>query len=230
MRLALFASGGGSNVGAILDAVDGGRLRAEPVLLVSDRPGAGALARAEARDIPTAVLAPLSDEAAFGKALLDALAAAEADTVALAGYLRKIPAPVVEAYRHRILNVHPSLLPAFGGAGWYGKKVHAGVIEYGCRVSGATVHLVDAEYDTGPIVLQEAVRVEPGDTPEALAARVLDVEHRLFPAALALLADGRLHVEGRRVEIRPAAPDPAVAPPAPHDPLPTSRDRRQGPA
>ena len=210
MRLALFASGGGSNVGAILDAIDDGRLRAEPVLLVSDRPGIGALARAEARGIPTEVVAPLSDTTHFAQAVLDALARQEATAIALAGYLKKIPDPVVWAFKDRILNVHPSLLPAFGGAGWYGKRVHQGVIDAGCRVSGATVHLVDDEYDTGPIVLQEAVRVEPDDTADTLAARVLAVEHRLFPHALALLADGRLRVEDGRVRIlpvpRPSAP------------------------
>ncbi|WP_420457188.1 phosphoribosylglycinamide formyltransferase [Rubrivirga sp.] len=221
MRLALFASGGGSNVGAILDAVDAGTLRAEPVLLVSDRPGVGALARAEAREIPTEVIAPLGDDGRFAQALLDALARQEADAVALAGYLRKIPAPVVWAFRHRIVNVHPSLLPAFGGAGWYGRRVHQGVLDAGCQVSGATVHLVDDEFDTGPIVWQEAVRVAPDDTAETLAARVLAVEHRIFPHALALLADGRLRVDGRRVSVVGAdRPNPAIPSPAPHAPLP----------
>ena len=221
MRLALFASGGGSNVGAVLDAIDRGALRAEPVLVVSDRPGAGALARAEARQLPTAVVPHDPDEGAFAQALLDALAAAEADAVALAGYLRKVPDPVVWAFRHRVLNVHPSLLPAFGGPGWYGQRVHQGVLDYGCRVTGVTVHLVDSEYDTGPVVLQEAVPVEPGDTAETLAARVLAVEHRLYPRALALLADGRLRVDGRRVEIRPGGPPgPAIPPPAPHPSFP----------
>ena len=203
MRLALFASGGGSNVGAILDAVDAGRLDAEPVLLISDRPGTGALDRAAARGLPTAVLAPapLGSEAAFADALLGALREHDADAVALAGYLKKIPDAVVRAFRHRVLNVHPSLLPAFGGAGWYGKRVHQGVLDAGCRVSGATVHLVDGDYDTGPIVLQEAVRVEPGDTAETLAARVLAVEHRIFPQALQLLAHDRLRVDGRRVRV-----------------------------
>ena len=215
MRLALFASGGGSNAAAILDAIDAGALDAEAAVLVSDRPDAGALQRAADRGLPTAVVPPDGGEAAFAQALLDVLAAHEADAVALAGYLRKVPDPVVWAYRNRILNVHPSLLPAFGGPGWYGRRVHQGVLDYGCRVSGATVHLVDSEYDTGPVVLQEAVRVEPGDTAEALAARVLAVEHRLFPQALAMLADGRLHVEGRRVSLagRPARPDPAIAAP-----------------
>ena len=143
------------------------------------------------------------------------LARHEVSAVALAGYLRKVPDPVVWAYRHRILNVHPSLLPAFGGPGWYGRRVHQGVLDYGCRVTGATVHLVDSEYDTGPIVLQQAVDVEPDDTAETLAARVLAVEHRLFPRALALLADGRLHVDGRRVSLD-GRPDPL--PDSPSDP------------
>ena len=215
MRLALFASGGGSNAAAILDAIDAGTLPAEAAVLVSDRPDAGALARAADRGLPTAVVVPGDAPAVFAQALLDVLATHEVDAVALAGYLRKIPDPVVWAYRHRILNVHPSLLPAFGGPGWYGRRVHQGVIDYGCRVSGATVHLVDSEYDTGPIVLQEAVAVEPGDTAETLAARVLAVEHRLFPRALALLATGRLQVDGRQVSLgsRPAPQGPAIAPP-----------------
>ena len=215
MRLALFASGGGSNVGAILDAIDRGALAAEAVVVVTDRAGAGVLDQARARGVPTAVVPHDPDEAAFARALLDRLADAEADTVALAGYLRRVPGPVVGAFRHRILNVHPSLLPAFGGAGWYGRRVHQGVIEYGCRVSGATVHLVDAEYDTGPVVLQEAVPVEPGDTAETLQRRVLAVEHPIFPRALALLADGRLRVDGRRVEIvgpPPESPHPSPSP------------------
>lgn len=104
-------------------------------------------------------------------------------------------------FRHRMLNVHPALLPAFGGHGLYGRRVHEAVLAYGAKVSGATVHLVDAEYDTGPVVLQACVPVHDADTPEALAARVLAVEHRLLPAALALFADGRVRVDGRRVLI-----------------------------
>ena len=208
MRLALFASGGGSNVGAILDAVAAGTLPATPALLVTDRPTAGALERAQEHGIPTAVLPPADfpDGDAFGQALLDVLSKHAVDAIALAGYLKRIPSSVVTAYRHRILNVHPSLLPAFGGPGHYGRHVHAAVLAHGCRVSGATVHLVDADYDTGPIVLQESVGVLPDDTPETLAARVLRVEHRLLPAALTLLAQGRLRVDGRLVTLLPDAP------------------------
>lgn len=203
MRLAVFASGGGSNFGAMLAAIDAGRLNAAPVLLVADRPGTGAAEKAEARAVPVAVLPPadFDGEAAFADRLLDALGHSGATHVALAGYLKKVPARVVAAYRHRMLNVHPALLPAFGGKGYYGQRVHEAVIAHGCRVSGATVHLVDAEYDTGPIVLQEPVPVLPDDTPRSLAARVLQVEHRIYPEALQLFAAGRVRVEGRRVFI-----------------------------
>ena len=202
MRLALFASGSGTNVGAVFDAVERRQLAAEVVLVVSDRPRAGALDRATVRGVPTAVIAPGDvDEGAFAQALLDVLAAHEVDTVALAGYLRRIPDPVVWAFAGRMLNVHPSLLPAFGGPGMYGRRVHEAVLAYGCRVSGATVHLVDAGLDTGPVVLQEAVAVHADDTPETLAAAVLAVEHALLPRALRLLAAGRIHVDGRTVTI-----------------------------
>ncbi len=203
MRLAVLASGGGSNLGAILAAVADGRLPARVALVVTDRPGAGALDRAAAAGVPSVVLAPADfpDADAFGRALLDALDHHGADFVALAGYLKKIPAAVVERFRHRMLNVHPALLPAFGGHGLYGRRVHEAVLAYGARVSGATIHLVDAEYDTGPVVLQACVPVLDTDTPETLAARVLVEEHRLFPEALRLFAEGRVAVEGRRVRL-----------------------------
>jgi len=205
MRLAVFASGGGSNLQAILDAARAGTLRAEVVLVVADREAAGALDRARRHGVPTAVLRPadFADAEAFGRAMLGVLEEHRVSFVALAGYLRRIPDAVVRAFRHRIVNVHPSLLPAFGGPGFYGRRVHEAALAHGVRWSGATVHLVDEDYDTGPIVLQEPVRVEPGDTPEALAARVLAVEHRLYPEALRLFADGRVRVEGRTVRIAP---------------------------
>jgi len=209
LRLAVFASGGGTNFQAILDAIEAGRLPARVVLCVSDRPTAGALERARRHGIPTAVLAPKDypSPEVFGEALLEVLRAHQVELVALAGYLKKIPDNVVAAYRNRILNIHPSLLPAFGGPGMYGRRVHEAVLNYGVRWTGATVHLVDEEYDHGPIVLQEPVLVLPDDTPETLAARVLEVEHRLYPEALRLFAEGRVVVDGRRVRILPEAPE-----------------------
>ena len=190
VRLAVFASGGGSNFGAILDAVGTGHLDARVVLLVADRPGTGAEDRARAAGVPVAVVPPsdFADEAAFGGALLAALRVHDADTVALAGYLRRVPAAVVRAFDGRIVNVHPALLPAFGGPGMYGRHVHAPVLAAGVFESGCTVHLVDEVYDRGPILAQVRVPVLPGDTPETLAARVLAEEHRLLPAVLATLA------------------------------------------
>ncbi len=217
LRLAVFASGGGSNLGAILSAIDAGDLGATVALVVTDREGCGALDRAAARGIASAVIAPQAvapPEASgesFAARLLVALREHEVGAIALAGYLKRIPPEVVAAYRHRILNVHPSLLPAFGGAGMYGARVHRAVLAYGARYSGATVHMVDADFDTGPVVLQETVPVLADDTPEALAARVLAAEHQIFPRALALLAAGRLRVDGRLVHIQPLAPE---APPS----------------
>jgi len=203
MRLAVFASGGGSNFGAIIDAVAAGVLPAELVLLVADRAGTGAAARAEAAGVPVAVVAPGDYPAAgaFGDALLAELDARQADFAALAGYLRMIPPAVVARFRNRMLNVHPALLPAFGGHGLYGRRVHEAVLAAGVKVSGATVHLVDEHYDTGPIVLQQCVPVLDDDTPETLAARVLAVEHRALPEALRLFAEGKARVEGKAVRV-----------------------------
>ncbi len=205
MRLAVFASGSGTNFQAILNAIEAGMLSAQVVLCVSDRATAGALERARSRNIPIAILPPneFPTETAFGEALLAVLKQHAVDFVALAGYLKKIPDNVVAAYRNRILNVHPSLLPAFGGPGMYGRRVHEAVLNYGVRWTGATVHLVDEMYDHGPIVLQEPVPVYPDDTPETLAARVLKVEHRLYPEALQLFAEGRIVIDGRHVRILP---------------------------
>ena len=210
MRLAVFASGSGSNLQAILDAVDAGTLNAEVVLVVTDRPGIGALDRAARHGTPTFTLAPAdcADTEAFGQAILDALRAHDVTFIALAGYLKMIPEVVVHAYRHRIVNIHPALLPAFGGPGMYGRRVHAAAIEHGVRWSGATVHLVDEAYDTGPIVAQQPVPVEPGDTPETLAARVLAVEHTLYPEALRMFADGRVRIVGRTVTVLPDSRPP----------------------
>lgn len=205
LRLAVFASGGGSNLQALLDDAGRGDAGYTVGLCVSNAAGAGALERARRAGVATAVLDPaaFADEAAYTAALLAALDAHGIDFVALAGYMKKIPPAVVRTFRGRMLNIHPALLPAFGGRGLYGRRVHEAVLAYGVRWSGATVHLVDEEYDTGPIVLQEPVPVHPGDTPETLAARVLAVEHRLYPEAVRLFAAGRVAVEGRRVHLLP---------------------------
>lgn len=213
-RIAVFASGGGSNFQSIVDAAEDGWIPADVALCVSDRPSAGALDRAATAGIPSSVVEPGDDPDRFANALLDLLRSQAISFVALAGYLRKIPPRVVEAYRGRMVNIHPSLLPAFGGRGMYGMHVHRAVVDYGVRWTGATVHLVDEAYDHGPVVLQEPVPVFTSDGPDDVAARVLDVEHRLYPTALRLFASGRVHVEGRSVRFDEAPSAPSSIDPA----------------
>jgi phosphoribosylglycinamide formyltransferase 1 len=187
LAAAVFASGSGSNFQALLDAERRGapwRIR----LLLSDREEAGALERARRAGIPTRVVPVTGRELdAVGRETLGALNEVGAQVVFLAGYLRLVPQAVVEAYRKRILNVHPALLPAFGGKGMYGRRVHEAVLASGSPVTGPTVHFVDERYDEGTILAQWPVPVHPDDTPETLAGRVLEVEHRLYPIAAARL-------------------------------------------
>lgn len=203
MRLAVFASGSGTNFQAILDATQDGLLAADVRCCVSNTADAQALERARRQSVATAVVRPgeFGSPEAFGDALLDVLRNYEVDFVALAGYMLKVPPNVVEAYRGSMTNVHPALLPAFGGQGMYGMRVHEAVLDYGVHWSGATVHLVDEEYDHGPIVLQQPVPVYSADTPDDLAERVRSIEHQLYPEALRLFADNRVHIEGRTVQI-----------------------------
>lgn len=194
-RVAVFASGGGTNFQALLDRQppDGAWRIA---LLVTDRPEAGAIARAEAGGVPAVVVPtrerPLDE---VGREMLEHLDAHRIDVVLLAGYLKLVPPAVVARYPGRMLNIHPALLPDFGGKGMYGMNVHRAVVESGASESGATVHFVDEEYDQGPILGQRRIPVLADDTPEELAARVLTVEHELYPAAVdhlcRALAEGR---------------------------------------
>ena len=195
IRVAVFASGRGSNLEALFHALEG-RRDVAVVLAASDRADAPALERARRRGVETAVM-----NAGEAGGMLAVLERAEVDWIVLAGYLKRVPAEVVRRYRNRILNIHPALLPAHGGKGMYGERVHAAVLKAGEKVSGASVHLVDEQYDRGPVVAREEVSVEPGDTPASLAARVLEVEHRLLPAVVIAAAEGRIRVEGDRAWI-----------------------------
>lgn len=190
-RIAVLASGRGSNLQALhayLERVGG----AEVVHVVSDRAASGALGWARDRRIATSALDSGGDQA---KALLEILRASRADLVVLAGYLRLVPFEVVRAYRGRLLNVHPALLPAFGGPGMYGARVHRAVLESGARVSGPTVHFVDEVYDHGAIIAQWPVPVFADDTETELAARVLRAEHLLLPRVTHLVASGRIRLD-----------------------------------
>ncbi len=215
IRIAILLSGRhgrGSNMSAIADACAAGQIAGQVAQVVGNFAESPALARARELGLPTCVVASpargaeASAEAAYGASLLRALEKEQPDLICLAGYIRKVPSEVVNAYAGRMMNMHNALLPAFGGQGMFGLRVHQAVLDYGVKVSGCTVHFVDGGYDTGPIILQSVVPVQDTDTAETLAARVLEAEHETFPRAVALFAEGRLRVQGRRVFIT-AAPD-----------------------
>lgn len=210
LRVAVLLSGEGTSLENLCEEIDAGRVPAEVCVVVSSKREAGGLARAARRGIPALVLSrkDYGDGARFNDALHDALAPHEVELVALLGFL-SIFEPR-ERYAGRVINVHPALVPAFSGKGFYGARVHRAVLEAGVRVSGATVHFADDQYDTGPILLQEAVPVLASDSAARLAARVQAVERRLVPEAIRLIAEGRVQLEGRRVRILPKGP---AAPP-----------------
>jgi formyltetrahydrofolate-dependent phosphoribosylglycinamide formyltransferase len=185
LKVAVLASGHGSNLQALLDELADPAAPARVSLVISNRADAGALARAVRAEVPTATIAEDGQDA---PRLLALLAGHAIELVVLAGYLKKVPDEVVAAYRGRMLNVHPALLPSFGGAGMYGKRVHEAVLASGARLTGVTVHLVDEQYDHGTILAQWPVPVRPGESADALAARVLAVEHRLLPAVVRAFA------------------------------------------
>jgi phosphoribosylglycinamide formyltransferase-1 len=199
IRIAVLASGRGSNLGAILDACRGGDFPARVAMVVSDRERAAALARARGEGVEAVFLDPKAygDRAAYDAALLATLDRHRPDLVCLAGFMRVLGAGFVTAWRGRLLNIHPALLPAFPG-------LHAQrqALEYGVKIAGATVHFVDEGVDTGPIVLQASVPVRPDDTEETLSARILIEEHHLYPEAIRLFAEGRLVIAGRRVLVK----------------------------
>jgi len=173
-------------------------------VVIGTRADAPAMDRARSAGADAVVVSPrkyAEDDAGYGAALLRILRKRDVGLICLAGYMRILPQDVVDEYRGRIMNVHPGLLPLFGGKGMYGEHVHKAVIDSGMKVSGCTVHFVDEHYDSGPIILQTAVPVMEGDTPSTLAARVLPLEHRTYAQAIRLFALGRLRIDGRRVEI-----------------------------
>ncbi|MBI5470851.1 MAG: phosphoribosylglycinamide formyltransferase [Ignavibacteriae bacterium] len=194
LRIAVLGSGRGSNFHAILSAMHEGRIpNADVRLVISNNSKAGILELASANGIPAEHLSEkqCGSEEAFVARLLTLLQRHEINFIVLAGYMKRVPRRVIEQFRHRIINIHPALLPKFGGPGMYGTHVHEAVIRYGDRVSGATVHLVDEAYDHGAIVLQKSVAVEPHDTAESLAAKVLKIEHEIYPEAIRMIAEGR---------------------------------------
>lgn len=199
LKVAVLVSGGGTNLQAIIDAIENKVITdTEIVAVISNNRSAFALERAKKAGITAEVVSPkdYADRAEFNKALLAKLKETGADLIVLAGYLVVIPEIVIDAYPNKIVNIHPSLIPAFCGTGYYGLKVHEAALTRGAKVVGATVHFVDKGTDTGPIIMQKAVEVQNGDTPKVLQQRVMEqAEWKLLPAVIDKIAHGKVHVE-----------------------------------
>ena len=205
LNIAVFASGKGSNLQAILEGIRTGRIgNAEIVVVVSNNANAGALCIARTNNIPAIHLrrADFTSDDEFNAVLVSTLAQYRVNFIVLAGYLKHIDATIVKTFKNRIVNIHPALLPKFGGAGMYGRRVHETVIAQNEKISGATVHIVDEKYDHGTVVLQKTVPVFPDDTPDTLAVRVLQIEHEIYPEAIRLFSEGRVVVHDRQVTIQ----------------------------
>jgi formyltetrahydrofolate-dependent phosphoribosylglycinamide formyltransferase len=202
IRLAVLISAGGTTLQNLIDRINDGRLQARIVLVVSNHADAFGLVRAEQAGIPTAVVErkQCASREEFSRRIFDLCRQAGADLVCLAGFLQLLSIP--EDFINRVMNIHPALIPAFSGKGFYGHRVHEAALATGVKVSGCTVHFADNQYDHGPIILQRVVPVFDDDTPQTLAARVFEQECEAYPEAIRLFAEGRLVVEGRRVRIR----------------------------
>lgn len=198
LRIGVLVSGSGTNLQTIIDRCQDGSLTAEIAVVISNNPDAGALLRANKAGIPTLCInhRNFSRREDFDDAVVNALQKAGVELVVLAGFMRIITKTFIEAFPERVINIHPALLPAFPGL-----HVQQQALDYGARFSGCTVHLVDGGVDTGPIIIQAVVPILPDDTAETLAARILEQEHKIYPRAIQLIAEGRVHVKGRQVTI-----------------------------
>ena len=204
LRVAVLLSGAGTSLENLLERIEAGEVPAEVALVIASKSKAGGLDRARRRGIPAVAIPRREhpDVADFNDRMHAELERHDVDLVAMLGFLS--PFETRGRWNGRVINVHPALIPAFSGKGYYGHRVHEAVLDSGVKVTGATVHFADDEYDHGPIILQEAVPVEDDDTPDSLAARVQAVERRLVPEAVRLFAEGRLAIDGRRVRIKQA--------------------------
>lgn len=206
LKLGIMVSGGGTNLQAIIDKIENGYLEnCKIVTVVSSKPGVFALERAARHDIPSVCISKktYASMEEYDRALIDHFSSCNVDLVVLAGFLSMLGEGFVKVYQNRIINIHPSLIPSFCGKGYYGIIPHQKALEHGVKVTGATVHFVDFEYDTGPIILQKAVEVLDDDTPESLQLRVMEqAEWELLPKAIKLYSEGRISIDGRKVTIK----------------------------
>jgi phosphoribosylglycinamide formyltransferase-1 len=199
IRLVALVSGGGTTLQNLIDRITAGTLSARITGVVSSRVDAFGVTRAERAGLPVSVVAAQPRRPVFADETWAAVRTYSPDLVCFAGWLHLLPIPA--DFHHKVLNIHPALLPAFGGKGMYGNRVHGAVLEYGAKVSGCTVHFADNTYDTGPVLVQKCVPVKDDDTPETLAARVFQAECEAYPEAIRLIAEGKVTVQGRRVVI-----------------------------
>lgn len=201
LRCAVFASGGGSNFQALIDRKQSGDLHVDLVLMVGNNSTAGAFEKAKKAGIPAVHLAPshFNSPVDYQNRLLSLLEEYGVELIILAGYMKMLPTEVVHRYHNRIVNIHPGLLPSFGGKGMYGSHVHEAVLKYGAKITGVTVHFVNEDYDQGPVICQVPVKVEDNDDCEKLASRVLEIEHDTYWRAIEAIAKGKICVQGRRV-------------------------------
>jgi len=201
MNLVVMASGSGTDLQSIIDAIEEGYINARIIAVISEKKDAYSLERARKYHIDTYCLCKKDLKENFEKEILKLLEKLNPDGIILAGFLTILSKEIVEKFKNKIINIHPSLIPAFCGKGFYGMKVHQAVYDYGVKYTGCTVHFVDSGADTGPIILQEVIRVEEEDIPETIAKKVLELEHKVLPYAVKLFTEKKLKIEGRRVKI-----------------------------
>jgi phosphoribosylglycinamide formyltransferase-1 len=203
LKIGVLISGSGTNLQSLIDNVEKGHIDGKITVVISNKADAYGLERAKKQNIKSVFVdqKDYENSESYNEAVLKELKNCGVELVVLAGYLKILSRHFIETYRNRIINIHPSLIPSFCGKGYYGLKVHEAAVNYGVKVSGATVHFVDEEADSGPIIIQETVKVDYTDTPEKLQKKVLKIEHKILPLAVKLFCEGRLDVVGRKVEI-----------------------------
>lgn len=203
LKIGVLISGSGTNLQSLIDNVENGQIDGKITVVISNKIDAYGLERARQHNIKTVFVDQKNyqDSEIYNEEVIKELKSNGVELVVLAGYLKILSHNFIETYRNRIINIHPSLIPSFCGKGYYGLKVHEAAVSYGVKISGATVHFVDEEADSGPIIIQETVKVDYKDTPEKLQKKVLKIEHKILPQAVKLFCEGRLDVVGRKVEI-----------------------------
>jgi phosphoribosylglycinamide formyltransferase-1 len=204
VKIGVLISGSGTNLQSLIDNIETGNIKGRIAVVISNRKDAYGLERARQKNIDAVYIRQKDYESfeIFNDAIIDELKRHNVELVVLAGYLKILTSKFIDEYRNRIINIHPSLIPAFCGKGYYGIKVHEEVIKYGVKLSGATVHFVDEEADTGPIIIQEAVEVSYEDTAETLKQKVLKIEHKILPLAVKYYCEGKIQISGRKVKIK----------------------------